>query len=93
MGTRENSIATWCKRFQIDLWKLRDPRREYRRRADDGRGKEVGEQLRQAAKLTGERGVRGHPHIQGSPSRSGGGIFVIPDQPIESDTGYLAEFT
>ena len=24
MGTRENSIATWCKRFQIDLWKLRD---------------------------------------------------------------------
>jgi len=48
---------------------------------------------RQAAKLTGERGVRGHPHIQGSPSRSGGGIFVIPDQPIESDTGYLAEFT
>ena len=24
MGTRENSIATWCKRFQIDRWKLRD---------------------------------------------------------------------
>jgi hypothetical protein len=24
MGTRENSIATWCKRFQIDLWKLLD---------------------------------------------------------------------
>ena len=24
MGTRENAIATWCKRFQIDLWKLRD---------------------------------------------------------------------
>jgi hypothetical protein len=24
MGTREHSIATWCKRFQIDLWKLRD---------------------------------------------------------------------
>ena len=24
MGTRENSIATWCKRFQIDLLKLRD---------------------------------------------------------------------
>ena len=24
MVTREHSIATWCKRFQIDLWKLRD---------------------------------------------------------------------
>jgi len=24
MVTREYSIATWCKRFQIDLWKLRD---------------------------------------------------------------------
>jgi hypothetical protein len=24
MATREHSIATWCKRFQIDLWKLRD---------------------------------------------------------------------
>ena len=22
--TREHSIATWCKRFQIDLWNLHD---------------------------------------------------------------------
>ena len=24
MSTREHSIATWCKRFQIDLWNLHD---------------------------------------------------------------------
>jgi hypothetical protein len=24
MSTREHSIATWCKRFQIDLWNLND---------------------------------------------------------------------
>jgi hypothetical protein len=24
MSTREHSLATWCKRFQIDLWKLHD---------------------------------------------------------------------
>jgi hypothetical protein len=24
MSTREQSIATWCKRLQIDLWKLSD---------------------------------------------------------------------
>ena len=24
MGTREHSIATWCKRFQIDLWNLHE---------------------------------------------------------------------
>jgi hypothetical protein len=24
MDTREHSIATWCKRLQIDLWKLVD---------------------------------------------------------------------
>ena len=24
MVTQEHWIATWCKRFQIDLWKLRD---------------------------------------------------------------------
>ena len=39
MGTRENSIATWCKRFQIDLWKLRDRMKAgeltvYEKRAD-----------------------------------------------------------
>src|SRR4249920_3228208 len=39
MGTRENSIATWCKRFQIDLWKLRDRMKSgeltvYEKRAD-----------------------------------------------------------
>jgi hypothetical protein len=39
MGTRENSIATWCKRFQIDLWKIRDRMKSgeltvYEKRAD-----------------------------------------------------------
>ena len=39
MGTRENSIATWCKRFQIDLLKLRDRMKSgeltvYEKRAD-----------------------------------------------------------
>ena len=24
ISTREHSIATWCKRFQIDLWNLHD---------------------------------------------------------------------
>ena len=24
MSTREHSIATWCKRFQIGLWNLHD---------------------------------------------------------------------
>ena len=32
-----------------------DQRREHRRRADDGRGKEVGEQLREAARATSQR--------------------------------------
>jgi hypothetical protein len=39
MGTRENSIATWCKRFQIDLGKLHDRMKSgeltvYEKRAD-----------------------------------------------------------
>jgi hypothetical protein len=39
MGTRENLIATWCKRFQIDLWKLSDRMKSgeltvYEKRAD-----------------------------------------------------------
>jgi len=39
MVTREYSIATWCKRFQIDLWKLRDRMKSgelmvYEKRAD-----------------------------------------------------------
>jgi hypothetical protein len=39
MGTREHLIATCCKRFQVDLWKLRDRMKAgeltvYEKRAD-----------------------------------------------------------
>jgi hypothetical protein len=42
MSTREHSIATWCKRFQIDLWNLHDRMKAgelilYEKRGEDER--------------------------------------------------------